>query len=71
LRATFKKKLADGDRVRATEACVAALVAAGLGVREVRANGGSLEDVFASLTRDDDAATGHGAAGGASTAEDA
>jgi hypothetical protein len=35
---------------------VAALVAAGAGVREVRAGGGSLEDVFASLTHEDDAA---------------
>ncbi len=34
----------------ATENCVAALVAAGLGVREVRATAGSLEDVFAALT---------------------
>ena len=40
------------------ETCVAALVAAGIGVREVRLAGGSLEDVFASLTRGDDAANG-------------
>ncbi len=42
---------------RAVEACVAALVAAGLGVREVRPAGGSLEDVFASLTRDEQEGT--------------
>jgi hypothetical protein len=52
LRATFAKKLPDPERARATEACVAALVAAGAGVREVRAAGGSLEEVFASLTRE-------------------
>jgi ABC-2 type transport system ATP-binding protein len=34
------------------ERCVAALVAAGIGVREVKPAAGSLEDVFASLTRD-------------------
>jgi gliding motility-associated transport system ATP-binding protein len=37
---------------RTVERCVAALVAAGLGVREARASGGSLEEVFASLTRE-------------------
>ena len=52
LRATFGKKLADAERARATERCVEALVTAGCGVREVRAAGGSLEDVFASLTHD-------------------
>jgi ABC-2 type transport system ATP-binding protein len=50
LRATFRKKLSADERAQATERCVAALVAAGLGVREVRPSGGSLEDVFASLT---------------------
>jgi ABC-2 type transport system ATP-binding protein len=54
LRATFAKKLPDAERAGATEKCVAALVAVGAGVREVRAAGGSLEDVFASLTREDD-----------------
>jgi len=34
-----------------TERCVAALVHAGIAVREVRATAGSLEDVFAALTR--------------------
>jgi ABC-2 type transport system ATP-binding protein len=36
----------------AVERCVAALVAAGIGVREARASGGSLEEVFESLTRE-------------------
>jgi ABC-2 type transport system ATP-binding protein len=53
LRATFAGTLPDGERAAVTERCVAALVAAGIGVREVRPAGGSLEDVFASLTRDD------------------
>jgi ABC-2 type transport system ATP-binding protein len=53
LRATFSKKLPDGERGAATERCVAAVVAAGAGVREVRAGGGSLEDVFAALTHED------------------
>ncbi|HEY1697135.1 MAG TPA: ATP-binding cassette domain-containing protein [Polyangiaceae bacterium] len=53
LRATFGKKLGDAERAAATEACVAALVAAGAGVREVRPAGGSLEDVFAALTREE------------------
>jgi ABC-2 type transport system ATP-binding protein len=43
--------LTDSDTAAATERCVAALVAAELGVREVRPAGGSLEDVFAALTR--------------------
>ena len=43
----------DGDdRDRVTERCVAALVARGVGVCDVRAAGGSLEDVFAALTQD-------------------
>jgi ABC-2 type transport system ATP-binding protein len=53
LRATFAKTLPDAQRAEVTERCVAVLVAAGMGVREVRPAGGSLEDVFASLTRDD------------------
>jgi ABC-2 type transport system ATP-binding protein len=53
LRALFAKQLPDTERGPATERCVAALVAAGIGVRGVRAAGGSLEDVFASLTRED------------------
>jgi ABC-2 type transport system ATP-binding protein len=63
VRATFAKKLPDAERASATEACVAALVGAGVGVREVRAAGGSLEEVFASLTRED-ASAGPGEAEG-------
>jgi ABC-2 type transport system ATP-binding protein len=55
LRVTFSKTLTTDDRARATERCVAALVAAGLGVREVRFAGGSLEEVFAALTASDSA----------------
>jgi ABC-2 type transport system ATP-binding protein len=40
------------DAAAVVERCVAALVGAGLGVREVHGAGGSLEDVFASLTTD-------------------
>jgi ABC-2 type transport system ATP-binding protein len=50
LRATFESSDAD-ERSGTTERCVAALVAAGLGVREVRPTAGSLEDVFAALTK--------------------
>ncbi len=39
-------------RGRTVERCTAALVAAGIGVREARLSGGSLEEVFASLTKD-------------------
>jgi ABC-2 type transport system ATP-binding protein len=39
------------DRAPVIERCVGALVAAGLGVREVTAAGGALEEVFASLTQ--------------------
>jgi ABC-2 type transport system ATP-binding protein len=53
VRTTFATTLAREERERATEQCVAALVAAGLGVRQVRAGGGSLEEVFAALTHDD------------------
>jgi ABC-2 type transport system ATP-binding protein len=53
LRVELAKTLGVGARADATERCVAALVAAGLGVREVHPEGGSLEDVFASLTRDE------------------
>jgi len=41
-------------RALATERCIAALVGLGIGVREVRAADGSLEDVFAALTADSD-----------------
>jgi ABC-2 type transport system ATP-binding protein len=47
---TLEESLAAGDRAGAVEACVAALVGAGLGVQEVRPASGSLEDVFAALT---------------------
>jgi gliding motility-associated transport system ATP-binding protein len=50
LRVTFANELTHDERAVATERCVAALVRADLGVREVRAAGGSLEDVFAALT---------------------
>jgi ABC-2 type transport system ATP-binding protein len=52
LRATFARKLSGPERAAASERCVAALVAAGGGVREVRPAGGSLEDVFSELTRE-------------------
>jgi ABC-2 type transport system ATP-binding protein len=49
----------DGDaRALATERCVAALVGRGIGVREVRAADGSLEDVFAALTQEPELAGG-------------
>jgi len=41
------------SRARGAENVVAALVASGLGVSEVRTTAGSLEDVFAALTRED------------------
>jgi ABC-2 type transport system ATP-binding protein len=50
LHATLEKRVTAEERSRAVEACVAALVGAGLGVQEVRSSGGSLEDVFAVLT---------------------
>ncbi len=50
IRLTFAPALPIDERARATERCVAALVGADIGVREVRAAGGSLEDVFAALT---------------------
>jgi len=49
---TWTKKLADSDVDATIEAAVAALVGAGLGVREVAPVGSSLEDVFTELTRD-------------------
>ncbi len=52
---TFRVALAPGDpgaRGQAVERCVAALVAAGAGVREARPAGGSLEEAFAALTRE-------------------
>lgn len=51
-RLTFEPGLGGEERARATEGAVAALVGLGLGVREVRPAGGSLEDAFAALTGD-------------------
>jgi ABC-2 type transport system ATP-binding protein len=42
----------DGDWALVVERAVAALVGRGFAVREIRPRGGSLEDVFAALTRD-------------------
>jgi ABC-2 type transport system ATP-binding protein len=53
LQMDFAPELREDERARATERCVAALVAGGCGVREVRPAGGSLEEVFAALTRSD------------------
>jgi len=53
LRCSWSKKLAPDRAMLAAEAVVAALVGAGVGVREVRGAGGSLEEVFAELTRAD------------------
>jgi len=50
-RCTWTKTLADAQVARATEALVTSLVAHGYPVREVRAAGGTLEDVFRELTR--------------------
>ncbi len=50
LRATWGKKVDDVAIARAVEDAVAALVRAGLYVREVRATRSSLEEVFAELT---------------------
>jgi ABC-2 type transport system ATP-binding protein len=52
LRCTWTKKLAEDAAMRSVEAAVGALVGAGIAVREVRRVGGSLEEVFAELTRD-------------------
>jgi ABC-2 type transport system ATP-binding protein len=53
----------------AVERCVAALVAAGLGVREVRPAGGSLEEVFAALTQAESEAGGPAEARGAAATQ--
>lgn len=50
LRARLGGKLTDAQRGEAIERCVAAVVAAGAGVREVRPACGSLEEVFTALT---------------------
>ncbi len=58
LRATFADGLSGEEHARTIERCVGALVAAGVGVREVRPARGSLEEVFASLTREAPASVG-------------
>ena len=50
-RCTWAKTIAEGQIPRATEAIVTSLVSYGHAVREVRAAGGTLEDVFRDLTR--------------------
>lgn len=52
LRATFADKLGGDERAMAIEGCVSALVAAGVGVHEVRSARSSLEEVFALLTQE-------------------
>ncbi len=61
IRLSFAPTLSDDERATATERCVAALVGAALGVREVHRVGGSLEDVFAALTATDASGKGPGA----------
>jgi ABC-2 type transport system ATP-binding protein len=68
LRVLFETSAID-ERARATERCVAALVEADLGVRDVRAAGGSLEDVFAALTASDRSADEAPGAGAGASAE--
>jgi ABC-2 type transport system ATP-binding protein len=66
--ASFAKGSSAEERGRAIERCVSALVEAGIGVREVRPAGGSLEDVFAALTRGEkDAAEDSGTGTGTGT----
>ena len=50
VRVKFSETLTNDQRADATEHCVAVLVRAGVGVREVRGARGSLEEVFAALT---------------------
>jgi ABC-2 type transport system ATP-binding protein len=52
LAASLAKGATTPARGRTVERCTAALVAAEIGVREARTSGGSLEEVFASLTQD-------------------
>jgi hypothetical protein len=52
----WSKKLGEEDIALATERIVAALVAAELFLREVRPVGGSLEEVFSSLTEVEESA---------------
>ena len=66
VRCTFEKDGARGAEV--VEQVVSALVAASMGVREVKAAGGSLEEVFADLTRDAAASSKAEGAGAAAEA---
>jgi ABC-2 type transport system ATP-binding protein len=52
VRCSFGGKGQTGDGTQIVERAVSALVTGGFAVREVRPAGGSLEDVFADLTRD-------------------
>jgi ABC-2 type transport system ATP-binding protein len=60
LHATWTSKLPDDAIARSTEAAVAAVIAAGVPIREVKAVGSSLEEVFAVLTKDAPAEEGDG-----------
>jgi ABC-2 type transport system ATP-binding protein len=68
LRATLADTLVGEDRARTIERCVARLVTAGVGVREVRSARGSLEDVFASLTQTEEAPERNGGEAGGGNA---
>ena len=68
-RCTWAKTIADGQIAKATETLVTILVANGHAVREVRAAGGTLEDVFRDLTRSADAAGEGDESAGVSTGE--
>jgi ABC-2 type transport system ATP-binding protein len=75
VRATLAEGGTAEARGRVVERCVAALVTAGIGVREARPSGGSLEEVFAALTKDDadadaSAGSGSGADSGAGAGAD-
>jgi ABC-2 type transport system ATP-binding protein len=61
LHATWTTKLPDDAIAQSTERAVAAVIAAGVPIREVKAVGSSLEEVFAALTKD--SAVGGGGAG--------
>jgi ABC-2 type transport system ATP-binding protein len=53
LRVSFAPTLSNDERAAAIERCIAVVVGAAFGVREVHPVGGSLEDVFAALTASD------------------
>jgi ABC-2 type transport system ATP-binding protein len=52
LHAIWTNKLPDDAIARSTEQAVAAVIAAGISIREVKAVGSSLEEVFAALTKE-------------------